>query len=405
MRVGFLLMECFKDLLKNYSYRYIPIPLKVDEDEIHLQKTIEWLNDACKNGKGGVSSHYSVLKGWLNPFPETTGYIIPTLYDYSYFSKNDYYNKLARDLTTWLGDVQLPEGGCMQGIYDQQKGATAPVVFNTGQNLLGFIRAYRETNNNAFLQNAIRAGDFLVASTDENGIWDKNLHRNLKHTINTRCSWSLLQLHQLTGDTKYYDVAIANLDWTLLQQTQSGWFHYGTSRKNGLPNTHFLSYTCEGFLESYKITGSQKYFDAAYLTAYKLLKIFENRKMLFAFWDEKWKNHGKYFKNSKGRFSCLTGNIQISIVWMQIYQLNKDVRFLNSAFKMLDFIKSLQDVNSGKEGICGGIKGSFPIYGSYSALMYPNWAAKYFCDAMMMKIEIKKEIEKSFSTEHKLSAV
>jgi hypothetical protein len=32
----------------------------------------------------------------------------------------------------------------------------------------------------------------------------------------------------------------------------------------------------------------------------------------------------------------------------------------------------------------GGIAGSAPIWGDYSRFEYPNWAAKFFADALMM---------------------
>ena len=370
--------------------------MKIEDDEIHLQRTIYWLESACKNGNGGVSSHYSTMQGrWLKPFPETTGYIIPTLFDYSYFINEKKYFNLAIQLTDWLCDVQLENGACIQGHYYKEEKKPVPIVFNTGQNILGFERAYQETNNEKYLKSAIKAGDFLVNSTDENGIWDKNLHRNLKHTINSRTSLALLKLYQIRKNENYSEIAHKNLDWTVKQQTKNGWFQHGTSRHNGLPNTHFLSYTCEGLVESYKMTGNQSYFDAAFKTAEKMLRIFEIRKMLYTFWDEKWKNCGKYFKWTKGRFVCLSGNIQISIVWMQLYELTGDIRFLNAAFKMLDYVKTLQNIQTSKTGVKGGIKGSFPLYGSYSMLMYPNWAAKFFADALMLKIQLQSKINDS----------
>jgi len=36
--------------------------------------------------------------------------------------------------------------------------------------------------------------------------------------------------------------------------------------------------------------------------------------------------------------------------------------------------------------VCGGIAGSAPIWGRYSMFEYPNWAAKFFADAMMMRM-------------------
>ncbi len=388
----FLLSESVKDTFKNMFLTWGEIPQIKDSDKLHLQKTIDWIEEASVHGDGGVSSHYSLITGdWLYPFPETTGYIIPTLFDYAKFSGNKKYSELAIKLTHWLCDVQLDSGACMQGNYDRRKGKTSPIIFNTGQNILGFIRAFEESGEQKFKESAIKAGDFLVSSTDDKGVWDKNLHRGLKHTINVRCSWSLLMLNQIVANDDYVRVAHANLEWAMAQQQPNGWFKYGTSRIGGLPNTHFLAYTCEGFIESYRITGITQYLDAAIKTASKMLELFDQRKMLYAFWDENWNNRGKRFKFLKGKFVCLTGNIQISRVWMQLYEETKDEKYLDAAFKMLNFVKSLQDVESGKKGIEGGIKGSFPVYGSYSTLMYPNWAAKYFADALLLKIRLSEK--------------
>lgn len=386
---GFIFSESIKDTIKNFNIGKNSPPQKSGYDELHLQKTIEWIERSCTHGRGGSASHYSLIKGdWLNPFPETTGYIIPTLYDYATMFNQPSYAELATRLTDWLGEVQLENGACMQGNYNKVKGKTAPIVFNTGQNLLGFIRAYKESGNKKYLNNAKRAADFLVTSTGEDGVWNKNLHRGLKHTINSRCSWALLMMNQILPSKNYERVAKANLDWTIQQQTENGWFNHGTSRTNGLPNTHFLSYTCEGLLESYRITKDKRYFDTVIKTANKMLDLFNERNMLFAFWDNNWKNHGKYFRNSKGKFICVTGNIQISIVWMMLFEETGNKKYIDAANRMLNFIKTIHNITIKKEGVQGGIKGSFPIYGSYSMLMYPNWAAKYFCDALMMKIKL-----------------
>lgn len=387
--LGFILSESIKDTFKTFSLGKKSAPQKETEDELHLHKTIEWLKQSVIHGKGGSASHYSLLKGdWLNPFPETTGYIIPTIFNYAKKFNKPEFSTLAIKLTNWLGEVQLDNGACMQGNYDSAKGKTEPIVFNTGQNLLGFIRAYKESSDKKYLANAKRASDFLVASTDENGIWNKNLHRGLQHTINSRCSWALLLMNEILPDEKYVFVASSNLNWTMQQQTENGWFRNGTSRIGGLPNTHFLSYTCEGLIESYLILKEEKYLDTAIKTADKMLDIFYERKMLFAFWDEQWNNRGKYFRNSNGKFICVTGNIQISIVWMMLYKISGNRKYKDAAVHMLNFIKTIHNISTKRKGINSGIKGSFPVYGTYSMFMYPNWAAKYFCDALMMKINL-----------------
>jgi hypothetical protein len=44
-----------------------------------------------------------------------------------------------------------------------------------------------------------------------------------------------------------------------------------------------------------------------------------------------------------------------------------------------------QDVTSPAAPHYGGIKGSLPIYGRYAPLQYPNWATKFFIDALLSK--------------------
>ncbi len=393
IRLFFIISESLQDAVKNFLFPFLPFPMKIEEDELHLQKTIDWLVEAVNNGKGGVSSHYSLVHGkWLYPFPETTGYIIPTFFDYSKFIKNKNYYNIAIKLADWLCDVQLDNGGCMQGMYNEKKGKTKPIIFNTGQNIFGFLRAYEETNDKKYLDSAVKAGNFLIKSTDDSGLWNQHLHRNLKHTINSRTAWALLLLNSFVSDESYVRVAKANLDWVLKQQIDNGWFRNGASREGSVPNTHFLSYTCEGLIGAYKILNEEKYLQAAVNTGLKMLQIFETRKMLYAFWNENWKNRGKLSAASKGKFVCVTGNIQISSVWMDLYLLIGDIRYVNAAFKMIDYVKTLHKINQSDKNINGAVKGSFPLYGDYSRLMYPNWAAKFFADALMMKIDLKKKI-------------
>ncbi len=42
-----------------------------------------------------------------------------------------------------------------------------------------------------------------------------------------------------------------------------------------------------------------------------------------------------------------------------------------------------QDLEITHPAVRGGIAGSFPIYGAYERLKYPNWASKFFIDAIL----------------------
>jgi len=391
-RLLFLARESVLDAVRYRLTGWIPLPQKTEGDEEHLAATVDWLEEACHHGRGGVISHYRPVPGrWLAPFPETTGYIIPTLFDHAAFSGEERFRERALQLTDWLVSVQLPDGGCMQGNFSGHA-RTGGIVFNTGQNLLGFLRAYGESGNAAYLEAARRAGRFLVDSAGEDGVWNRHLLRGLKHTINTRSAWALMLLDRETPDAAFRRVAAANLAWTLAQQQDNGWFRHGSSRPGGWPNTHFLAYTCEGLLEAYRLSGEATYRAAAEKTALRMLRLFETRGRLTAYWDDRWRPAGKFIGGRRHDMLCLTGCVQIARVWMQLFEENKDIRFLNSAFRMIDYIKTLQDVDTPDRRIRGAVKGSFPLYGSYSPLKYPNWAAKFLADALLLKIALREKV-------------
>ena len=48
-----------------------------------------------------------------------------------------------------------------------------------------------------------------------------------------------------------------------------------------------------------------------------------------------------------------------------------------------------QDVAAPNPALRGAVKGSQPIWGRYAPLSYPNWATKFFIDAMLLWNEIE----------------
>ncbi len=362
-----------------------------DDLDPHLDAAMAWLKAAAEQGRGGVSSHYSLIKGrWLDPFPETTGYIIPTLYDYARIRTQPDFAKLAEGLAEWLESVQMENGACIQGTWNPERAPFQPIVFNTGQNIFGFLRAAKETGRGEFLDAAARAGNFLVTAVDESGIWNRALHHGIPHTYNSRTAWALLRLNEAIPNPAYVRVARANLDWVVRRQRGNGWFENANFKPGELPNTHGIAYTLRGLLESHLLTDDRSYLDPVLKTLGAFRHILTQGRAPYTFWDEDWQNHGKYLKWMRGRHLCLTGMAQLAIVCHKLYGYTRDDSYLGMGDGLLAFVLSTQQLAAKQAGIRGGIKGAFPVYGSYSALKYPNWATKFAADALIIKIEMKK---------------
>ena len=359
----------------------------------HLRSTMAWLkaaDDACPGG--GVSGGYSLIDGWLKPYPETTGYIIPTFYDYAEMTGENEWRERARAMADWEIDVQMPNGAVQAGLYKGKDAKQVEAVFNTGQVILGWCRAFAETEDNRYLDAAKSAGDWLISVQGEDGAWrfeSQETETNV-HAYDVRTAWSLLEIYAITGAAKYVESAKKNLDWTLAQQHENGWFgnnaFFTSAEKWSSPFTHNIAYVMEGLQESYRILHDERYLTAYAKTAEKLLLIFELRKKMAGDFDQDWKRSTDY--------SCLTGNAQIAGVWLKHYKISGDIRFLNAALKLADDVKRSQNIASMHRGISGGVQGSYPINGKYTPMIFPNWAAKFLADTLILEEKTMEVLER-----------
>ena len=101
--------------------------------------------------------------------------------------------------------------------------------------------------------------------------------------------------------------------------------------------------------------------------------------------------YGENWKADRG-FTCLTGNLpKLRSVFCSGKKRAKDIRLVNAAAKLVDDVCRSQALK-GLQGSRGGVAGSRPLWQRYMRLRYPNWAAKYHCDALMRLIAKIREI-------------
>ena len=177
----------------------------------------------------------------------------------------------------------------------------------------------------------------------------------------------------------------------MAQRKESGWFEQMGFTSNEVPLTHTIAYTLRGLLEcSPYLTEaiSQKSLAAVQRASEKILVRSDLTKHdapsrlagLPATLDEEWKSDAYY--------SCLTGNAQIAIILLKLYELNNDRRLLTAVHHLVDQLKATQSLNNTNLGIKGGIAGSYPIWGGYGRFAYLNWATKFFADALLLKASL-----------------
>jgi hypothetical protein len=348
---------------------------RVRGDEVHLEAAIDWLLRSIASCGGRASSKaYRMGRGWMPPYRETTGYIIPTLLDVAEIRKRPDLNEIAARMGDWLAEVQESDGGFVERELGQ---GTTPIVFNTGQILHGFNSLITRRGRTDLIGSARRAGDFLVSCADDSGCFVRNERFGIPHAYNVRTAWALLTLGRITGEKRYEDAALANADWTLKQQNAKGFFLNNAFKPGGNANTHGIAYVLQGLLEIHCISGDDRYRAAVRRSAERIVSVYGIRRRLAAEIGENWE--------FLSRHVCLTGYAQLAIVFFRLYRLDGDKRYLNAALNLLDEVAATQEVSERSGPQYGAIKGSYPIYGRYAPLQYPNWAVKFFIDAMLAK--------------------
>jgi hypothetical protein len=351
------------------------------DPELALRAAAEWLSRAQDaTDSGGVSAHYDAAKRkWVGAYPETTGYIIPTFFRYAEFCGEAAYRERAIRMAEWESDIQLPEGGVRAGTMDAVQ--AVPTIFNTGQVLFGWTAAWQQTRNERFRNSLIRAADWLVAAQDEDGAWRRfasPFARHALNTYNTRVAFGLAEAGQALGEPRYVQTAARNVEWALTQMHPNGWLENNDLQENTRPLTHTIAYATRGILEVGLIAAKPAFVDAAVRIARAVAQTQREDGALPGRLDAGW--------NAAARWTCVTGNAQMAIVWQRLAHETGDCSFLPAAERANQFNLSVQDLSARDPGIRGGIPGSHPRGGGYMTDRYPNWAAKFFMDALMLQL-------------------
>jgi uncharacterized protein YyaL (SSP411 family) len=348
-----------------------------------LQAAAEWLARAQDaTGGGGVSAYYDAAKRqWAGAYPETTGYIIPTLLRYADFSGQSEYRERALRMAAWESDIQLPAGGVRAGTMDATQ--IVPTIFNTGQVLFGWLSAWQQTQDARFRDSAVRAADWLVAAQDPDGAWRRYASPFAAqgvNTYNTRVAFALAKASQALQEPRYLHAAVRDVQWALPQMHPNGWLPNNHLADNDRPLTHTIAYATRGILEVGLVAGDSTFVDAAARIARAVAQTQRRDGALPGRLDSAWR--------PASRWSCVTGNAQMAIIWHRLAAETGDNSWKPAAESANRFSLSIQDVTAADGAVRGGMPGSYPRSGGYMKNRYPNWAAKFCMDALMLQLAV-----------------
>ncbi|WP_300458598.1 terpene cyclase/mutase family protein [Desulfobacula sp.] len=348
------------------------------DNGIHLNAVIDWLCRAQdkrneQKDTGGVSAGWSLEDGWLPGYPETSGYIVETFVAAAELLNRPEFLDRAQRILNWEMSIQNNDGS-FPGHFGEP--GSRPVIFNTGQIMHGMVAGYLKFGRNECLEAALDAGRWMIGKQDSDGCWRSSVHNNIPHTYNTRAAWALLRTGLIANESFFVRAAVKNLEWALAQQGENGWFRNNAFEKGRNPFTHTIAYAIRGVLESGILLEDEQYLDASRKGAHALAGVLHDDGRLNGTFDENW--------HSNDNYCCLTGLAQVGIIWTRLDQVSGSNEFSQQIKRAIVYLKKNHRIDGSGKPEDGGVAGSVPFWGDYSRFEYPNWAAKFFADLLIM---------------------
>lgn len=354
----------------------------------HLIEALNWFvraQDAAPDH--GIPRGYSVMyypyygaRGWQPSYPETTGYIIPTLLEAAeHLGRPDLAQRAYR-AARWEVDVQMESGAVQGGVIGEGR---SPAVFNTGQVIFGWLAAFEKSGEGRYADAARRAGEWLTSVLGPDGRWragESDFARKDATLYNARASWALAEAGVVLERPEFCEAAARNLRFVARSQAANGWFPNCCLSDPERPLLHTLAYTVRGLIEGGRVLQDQELLDAGVRASAALAATVRPNGFM----------PGRYRSDWTGleSWSCLTGEVQMANNWMRLSLITGEDHWLEPVERVLTFVKRTQNRTSSNPGLRGGIKGSWPLNAEYSTNQIINWAVKYFADALMRHEQI-----------------
>ena len=350
--------------------------------EAAVRGACSWLclaQDHSKTRDGGVARHYSLVSGWSSSYPETTGYIVPTMLDAARHFGEPSYRERARRMLDWLVSIQFPDGGFQGGMVDETP--IVPVTFNTGQILIGLAAGVREFGRTTYLESLRKAADWLCDTQDQDGCWRKHatpFARLGEKAYETHVAWGLFEASMAADEPRYAESAARNCLWALTHQRENGWFSQCCLVDPSAPLTHTIGYVLRGVLEAYLHTRDGRFLTATRKTADGLLSVLRDDGFLAGRFRTDW--------SAAVRWACLTGSVQIAYCWLRLAEITGERKYREAGKRANGYVRRTVELSHMIPETRGAISGSYPRHGAYGRYEYLNWAAKFFIDSNLAEV-------------------
>lgn len=366
-------------IFNHFRLRFISLssqtlPRKVTVEK-QVELALEWFENSILKSGGGAAKYSMLFHSYLPAYPETNGYWLNTLllvrqHFPEVFKSVFEEREIIREIADWLISIQRLDG-TFPGSYGDFMNQP-PRVFNNGQIILGLLNYYKNYHQQEALDSAIKSADWLLKVQSDDGSWRQFTLHQL--SSNTRTAWALILLGQFLKENKYIEAGTRNIEFALTLQKDNGYFKDNGFDSFSIPSTHTIGYAIRGITGAAIATGNRNWLKSSQEAFDPVITLMKENGFMPGDIDE--------FYSASENYTCLTGNCQLSTVGYLLYNETGNEKYKEAADQLINYVKRKQLVSDDPH-VTGGISGSWPISGKYCSYDIPNWAVKFFVDALI----------------------
>jgi|GEM_PF-1409949 len=342
-----------------------------------LEANLSWIYKSFKVNKHlGSSGSRNVLGKWSPPYPETTGYLLPTLLNAAPYYQQENLISLSKLQLKFFEGIKT-----IDGAYCQNMAEAEPIVFDVAQILLGFIALvpYMEKST-PLLEEIEITRQWLRDILNEKGEFIAfNYVKDFQPAYYSRIAWPLAAAEIIIDSKPSYKTKALIQRLTESQNDNHSFKNWGF-RKGQPALTHTIAYTLRGLWEYAEILNSKKIKKQVTLALHRLSKTIRIDGQVAGSYTEDWVGDHS--------FICSSGNAQLALLYLMVYERNRDKIFLE---RIVALLKPLIIAQKKTSINAGAISSSIPISGSYQRYKYTNWTQKFYSDALMKLLEMGVE--------------
>lgn len=337
----------------------------------HIVSCLSWLKESFSiNNNLGSCMYQSISGRWSGPYPETTGYILPTLLNASKHLKDKELFNLAVSQVEYFSKLQQPSGAFLS---KPQSGDI--FFFDVSQITLGLVLLAKHMKSDRCDEMILKSYNWMIQQINDSGaIVKHNYHKDYSPSYYSRSVWSLLETE------RYLSIPYSNITYKAYENILTLWknnYSFDKCSFHGKPRalTHNIAYSLRGLWESSQLLNDEvvqhKLFDAILFINQNLL-LKEGK--LYGAYDSSWQ--------ADKSFICSAGNAQVAVLFLKVAGNSRPVKPLGSIPLLISPLMRSHRFYEKWTGI-KAVPASIPIWGKYQRFRFTNWTQKFYLDALL----------------------